>query len=164
MKKYVFGVDVGGTTVKMGLFDMNANVLEKWEIPSVTANGGERVLPDIAASIEEKLGQYEIEQDEVAGVGIGEHRLAHDLDDLVDDADVLGQRVELHVGLAEQRPGPVGQREPCVGEVPYGLCGQDVEHGEPVRLDDIGPVAWSEGLRMAAALYAGRSMTEGEQS
>ena len=71
MKKYVFGVDVGGTTVKMGLFDMNANVLEKWEIPSVTANGGERVLPDIAASIEEKMGKYEIEQDEVAGVGIG---------------------------------------------------------------------------------------------
>ena len=71
MKKYVFGVDVGGTTVKMGLFDMNANVLEKWEIPSVTANGGERVLPDIAASIEEKMGKYEMEQDEVAGVGIG---------------------------------------------------------------------------------------------
>ena len=71
MKEYVFGVDVGGTTVKMGLFDMNANVLEKWEIPSVTANGGERVLPDIAASIEEKMGKYEIEQDEVAGVGIG---------------------------------------------------------------------------------------------
>ena len=37
----------------------------------MTANGGERVLPDIAASIEEKMGKYEIEQDEVAGVGIG---------------------------------------------------------------------------------------------
>ena len=71
MKKYVFGVDVGGTTVKMGLFDMNANVLEKWEIPSVTANGGERILPDIAESIEKKLAEMDIEQEEVAGVGIG---------------------------------------------------------------------------------------------
>ncbi len=71
MKKYVFGVDIGGTTIKMGLFDMNANVLEKWEIPSVTANGGERILPDIAASIRETLTKMDIEMDEVAGVGIG---------------------------------------------------------------------------------------------
>lgn len=71
MKKYVFGVDIGGTTIKMGLFDMNANVLEKWEIPSVTANGGERILPDIAASIKETLAKMDIEMDEVAGVGIG---------------------------------------------------------------------------------------------
>lgn len=71
MKKYVFGVDIGGTTIKMGLFDMNANVLEKWEIPSVTANGGERILPDIAASIKETLAKMDIAMDEVAGVGIG---------------------------------------------------------------------------------------------
>lgn len=71
MKKYVFGVDIGGTTIKMGLFDMNANVLEKWEIPSVTANGGERILPDIAESIQEKLKKMQIDLDEVAGVGIG---------------------------------------------------------------------------------------------
>ena len=71
MKKYVFGVDVGGTTVKMGLFDMNANVLDKWEIPSVTANGGERILPDIADSIKAKMKETDIEMDEVAGIGIG---------------------------------------------------------------------------------------------
>lgn len=71
MKKYVFGVDVGGTTVKMGLFDMNANVLEKWEIKSVTANGGERILPDIAESIQNKMKEMDIEMDEVAGIGIG---------------------------------------------------------------------------------------------
>ena len=33
MKKYVFGVDIGGTTVKLGLFDVEGNVLDKWEIP-----------------------------------------------------------------------------------------------------------------------------------
>lgn len=71
MKKYVFGVDVGGTTVKMGLFDMNANVLDKWEIPSVTANGGERILPDVAESIKAKMKETDIEMEEVAGIGIG---------------------------------------------------------------------------------------------
>ena len=28
MSKYCFGVDVGGTTVKMGLFDLEGNVQE----------------------------------------------------------------------------------------------------------------------------------------
>ncbi|HKM33352.1 MAG TPA: ROK family glucokinase [Lachnospiraceae bacterium] len=71
MIKYVFGVDVGGTTVKMGLFDMNANVMEKWEIPSVTDNGGERILPDIADSIKHTMQQLGIKMEEIAGIGIG---------------------------------------------------------------------------------------------
>ena len=69
MKKYVFGVDIGGTTVKLGLFDVEGNVLVKWEIPTRTENGGEKILPDIADSIREKMNQ--IDKDFVAGVGVG---------------------------------------------------------------------------------------------
>lgn len=54
MSKYAFGVDVGGTTVKLGLFNDEGQVLDKWEIPTVKDNGGEKVLPDIAASIKIK--------------------------------------------------------------------------------------------------------------
>ena len=32
MAQYVFAVDLGGTTVKLGLFDSDGNVLDKWEI------------------------------------------------------------------------------------------------------------------------------------
>ena len=71
MAKYVFGVDVGGTTVKMGLFDKDGNVLEKWEIPTRTENRGEKILPDIAASIQEKMAQKSIAREDVEGVGIG---------------------------------------------------------------------------------------------
>ncbi|MDE6404053.1 MAG: ROK family glucokinase [Lachnospiraceae bacterium] len=71
MAEYVFGVDVGGTTVKMGLFDMDGNVLDKWEIPTRTENRGEKILPDIAASIQEKMEQKSIARETVAGVGIG---------------------------------------------------------------------------------------------
>ena len=46
MSKYAFGVDVGGTTVKLGLFNDEGQVLDKWEIPTVKDNGGEKVLPD----------------------------------------------------------------------------------------------------------------------
>ncbi len=71
MGRYVFGVDVGGTTVKMGLFDAEGNLLDKWEIPTRTENGGEKILPDIAESITAKMAGKKISKEEVAGVGLG---------------------------------------------------------------------------------------------
>lgn len=71
MKKYCFGIDVGGTTVKMGLFETNGQLLDKWEVPTRTENGGEAILPDIAASALKKLEEKGISKDEVAGIGIG---------------------------------------------------------------------------------------------
>ncbi|MCD7725160.1 MAG: ROK family glucokinase [Clostridiales bacterium] len=71
MASHVFGVDVGGTTVKLGLFDLQGNVIDKWEIPTRTANGGEKILPDIADAIQEKMAQKQISRENVAGVGVG---------------------------------------------------------------------------------------------
>ena len=51
--KYGFGVDIGGTTVKIALFAQTGKLLDKWEIPSVTENDGAAILPDTAASIKE---------------------------------------------------------------------------------------------------------------
>ena len=69
--KYGFGVDLGGTTVKIALFDETGLMLSKWEIPTVTADGGSRILPDIAASITQYMDQKAIPRDSVIGVGIG---------------------------------------------------------------------------------------------
>ena len=71
MKKYGFGIDVGGTTVKVGFFETSGALLDKWEIKTNTANGGEAILPDIAKTIEEKLSKEGISKDEVQGIGIG---------------------------------------------------------------------------------------------
>lgn len=71
MADWIFGVDVGGTTVKMGLFDKEGNVQEKWEIPTRTQNAGERILPDIAEAIHAKMAEKGITAQEVAGVGVG---------------------------------------------------------------------------------------------
>lgn len=71
MGQYVFGVDVGGTTVKMGLFETDGTLLDKWEIPTRTANGGEAILPDVAESIQKKMAEKNIGKSAVAGVGIG---------------------------------------------------------------------------------------------
>ena len=71
MKNYIFGVDVGGTTVKLGLFDVNGNLLDKWEIPTRTEDGGKNILPDIAASIQGKMNEKNISKENLAGVGVG---------------------------------------------------------------------------------------------
>ena len=71
MKKYGFGVDVGGTTCKIGFFENSGNMLDKWEIKTNTENHGASILDDIVASLESKLADAGISKDEVEGVGIG---------------------------------------------------------------------------------------------
>ncbi len=69
--QYVFGVDVGGTTVKLGLFDQNGMVIDKWEIPTRTEDNGKNILPDIAAGIQAKMAEKSLTKEDVAGVGVG---------------------------------------------------------------------------------------------
>lgn len=51
MENYCFGVDVGGTTVKCGLFQIDGRLLDKWEVKTNTSNNGSHILPDVAESI-----------------------------------------------------------------------------------------------------------------
>ena len=71
MKKYGFGVDVGGTTIKMGFFETSGKLIDKWEIKTDTSNGGENILSDIAKAIDNKLAQEGISKNDVQGVGVG---------------------------------------------------------------------------------------------
>ncbi len=69
--KYCFGVDIGGTTVKLGLFTTDGEIVDKWEIKTRTENQGEAVLPDIAEALKVKLEEKKIGRDEVEGIGVG---------------------------------------------------------------------------------------------
>ena len=69
--KYGFGIDLGGTTVKIAYFDQAGTMLDKWEIPTVTADGGSRILPDIASSVREYLDSHGIAKESILGLGIG---------------------------------------------------------------------------------------------
>ena len=71
MAKYIYGIDIGGTTVKMGLFDEKGDMLEKWEIVTRKENNGENILPDIVKSIKEKNSEKSIETDDILGIGMG---------------------------------------------------------------------------------------------
>lgn len=71
MKRYVVGVDIGGTTVKNGLFDEKGNLIDKWEIRTNSENGGEKILGDVAEAIRGKLSDNNIKIEELLGVGVG---------------------------------------------------------------------------------------------
>ncbi len=71
MKKYGFGVDIGGTTIKMSLFEMTGHMVDKWEIPTNTQDHGSSILNDVAAVIEGRLVQDGIAKEDVEGIGIG---------------------------------------------------------------------------------------------
>lgn len=51
------GVDVGGTSVKIGLFEVTGELLEKWEVKTRKEDGGSHILPDVADSIRERWRQ-----------------------------------------------------------------------------------------------------------
>lgn len=69
MKKYCFGADIGGTTMKLGLFDADGMVLDKWEVPTHTENEGEAILPDLAKTILDKIEEKKLNKEEIAGIG-----------------------------------------------------------------------------------------------
>lgn len=69
--KYCFGVDIGGTTVKMGLFSIEGELLDKWEIPTRTENKGEAILPDVAGAVMQKIRERKLADTEIQGVGVG---------------------------------------------------------------------------------------------
>ena len=71
MKKYCFGIDVGGTTVKCGLFSTEGVPLDKWEIPTRTEENGKNILPDVAETILAKIAEKEIAKENITGIGIG---------------------------------------------------------------------------------------------
>ena len=63
----VYGVDVGGTTIKFGLLDGRGNLLHRSSIPTDTSEQGKNILPQIAHWIR----RQDVPFREIAGVGLG---------------------------------------------------------------------------------------------
>ena len=69
--KYGFGVDLGGTTVKIVFFTQEGELLFKWEIPTNIENNGSGILPDIAASLGSFMAEKGVAREDILGIGIG---------------------------------------------------------------------------------------------
>lgn len=71
MEKKCIGIDIGGTSVKLGLFETDGTLLFKWEVPTRKEEGGKYILEDVAASIREVLIEKEIHLTDIVGAGLG---------------------------------------------------------------------------------------------
>ena len=122
MKKYGYGVDLGGTTCKLGLFETNGTLVEKWEIPTDVSDGGSRILPDIAAAIRGNMNAKELTEKDVCGVGIG-------VPGAVNAEGVVNRCVNLGWGVVDVR-GDLSK-----------LCGLPVRVGNDANIAALGE-AW----------------------
>lgn len=71
MNNYCFGIDIGGTTIKCGLFSCDGKLIDKSEIPTRKADNGSHILDDIKVHIDNIMQQYNIDVQDVSGIGIG---------------------------------------------------------------------------------------------
>lgn len=71
MKPYAIGIDIGGTAIKLGLFQTDGTLLEKWQLPTRTEDGGSHVLTDALSSVWGVLTRRSISWSEVEGAGMG---------------------------------------------------------------------------------------------
>lgn len=71
MREIIIGVDIGGTTVKIGFIKENGDILGKWEIPTNISNAGKLIVDDVWNSITTKLTEFSVEKSSVLGLGVG---------------------------------------------------------------------------------------------
>ena len=108
MANYVFGIDVGGTSVKCGLFQTDGTLLEKWEIPTRTENGGSEILPDIAKSVKAKMAEKGIAADDVAVFDVSQSVIAQAGGLIQGSTDVSADMLaELETSLEAMDLGPL---------------------------------------------------------
>lgn len=127
MSRYVFGIDVGGTTVKCGLFDLEGNVLDKWEVPTRKKDGGKYILPDVAASVKKVMEHKGIDAADVEGLGVG-------VPGPVNEAGQVPVAVNIGWGFVD------------VAKEMHGLTGLKVQAGNDANVAALGEM-WKGGAR-----------------
>ncbi len=97
-RKYAFGIDIGGTTCKIGFFETSGVLLDKWEIHTNTENAGKGILRDVACAVIAKMAQANITEGEIEGIGVGVpgpvtvNRIVHGCENLGwETVDVAGE-------------------------------------------------------------------------
>ncbi len=110
MEKKCIGIDIGGTTVKLGIFKTDGSLLEKWEVPTRKEEGGRYILPDVASAILAKLQEMEIAKEDVAGAGMG-----------VPGPVMPDGYVEVCVNLGWKDMNPQQELERLLGGIPVRL-------------------------------------------
>ena len=68
--KYCFGIDIGGTTVKIGLASEAGEILSRWEVPTRKGSDPSGLLEDVKKSLETCMAENKITKEEILGIGM----------------------------------------------------------------------------------------------
>lgn len=90
MSESIIGVDVGGTSIKIGWLSANGDILAKWEIPTNITDNGAAILTDVWKSISDGISRLDIKKDEVIGIGVGVPGFVNAEEGIVDEAVNIG--------------------------------------------------------------------------
>ena len=71
MKTYAYGVDIGGTSMKLGWFLTTGKLIESWEIKTRLESKGANILSDIATTIQHHMQEKGLNKRDVEGIGLG---------------------------------------------------------------------------------------------
>ncbi|MFJ7978036.1 ROK family glucokinase [Peribacillus sp. NPDC096379] len=70
-EKWLVGVDIGGTTIKMAFINQNGEMIHKWEIPTNKSEKAQHIPTDIAKSVDQILDELGQRKSKLIGIGIG---------------------------------------------------------------------------------------------
>ena len=88
--KWLVGVDIGGTTIKIAFINVYGEFLHKLEIPTNTSDQGKHITLDIAKAIDEKLEKLGEAKSKVIGIGLGAPGPVHVASGMIYEAVNLG--------------------------------------------------------------------------
>ncbi|MHB8129065.1 MAG: ROK family glucokinase [Mobilitalea sp.] len=71
MEQVCFGIDIGGTAVKVGLFNTTGKLLDKWDFATRKTENGKDILKDSAEFIKNKINELHLKEENIIGVGVG---------------------------------------------------------------------------------------------
>ena len=69
--KVIFGVDIGGTNIKIGRFTPDGELLEKWSVKTDLSDCGKKIIPQVAGCISENMAENNLCEEDMEGIGMG---------------------------------------------------------------------------------------------
>src|SRR5690625_4727224 len=71
MDNILLGIDIGGTTVKIGMVDHEGEIIHKWEIPTTIGSQSHLLVHHIWQSVLDYADSFSLKTTQLKGIGIG---------------------------------------------------------------------------------------------
>ena len=71
MAKKLIGIDLGGTTIKFAILTEEGEIQNKWAIQTNILDDGSHIVEDIIESINHRIDLYQLDRNDIIGIGMG---------------------------------------------------------------------------------------------